>query len=510
MNLVWLVVPRVLAISGLMLVGCQCRFPPLDSTPETGESRLETGDSPPDSTPETGESGIETGDSDPPVEDARVALVADGGNERYVYIRLDTSELIYEIDLREEFPTLCADPWECVAFGAEPLVDSETGEDLAIIIAYVTSQGDSPADPGLAAQLRLSESGVQVDWQLYQLDWTTNFAGQTDICKQTTPCEALEPVGGEDWQDCTFRNAHAVEVVEETEDSVTMWIADTGTPPRALKVRLDKSSVCGVVEEVHGAATHDDWGDGAGDPSGPNDLDMITWDGREAMLLNHLTTAGSDTLGVATLWVRGDDEWDLVYQHPVAGGTVMGGHNSDMVTATDGETYHVFAHGNGAGANQIIGQWDPDLDHRGTISMLRIQDGLPVYLMDVTAPEPGFSFLRDADMLEDDSFLVTDSGCMNTSFEGCQRDAALWHVAFDFHEVQGQGLSGAFSEAHEGQNFEVATLVEDRWPGRLTCGLNTPYESDLILAEQLGTVLSAALVDPVSSCADQDEASSAR
>ncbi len=489
MNTVWLPSARTVMLLALALPSCDCRYDPPDST--QADSSIETGDT-------TGQPD----DTQDPGDAVPVALVADGGNQRYVYVRLDTTEVIYEIDMRETFPQLCVDPYECVAFGSEASVDPETGEDLALIISYITHQNDSPRDPGVAAQLRLAPEGPAIDWQLSQLDFVTNFPGQPEICAQTIPCVTPEPVGSSDWQDCTFRNAHAVEVVEETEDDVTMWLADTGSPARALKVRLDKDSVCGVVEEVVGEANNDDWVDSDGNPSGPNDLDLIEWDGQEALLMNHLTQAGADTLGVSTLWVRGETDWELVYKLPKDGGHFMGGHNSDMATASDGERYHVFAHGNGNGATELLDHWDDELDHRGSVQIHRIEDGEPAYLMDATAPEPGFSFIRDADLLADDTFLVTDSGCMNTMFESCDRDAALWHVSVGFQGAEGQGLSGAFSEDHAQQTFVEATLVEDAWPGRVTCGFLTPYESDLLWSGDLGSTLTEALEAPIASCGE--------
>lgn len=467
--------------AGLLVAALACACPGR-FLPHSGET------APPDTGPD---------DSAAPPSGAPVALIADGANQRYIWVRLDTQELMYELDLRELFPGHCHDDIECVAFGSEHSVDHTTGEDLALIIAYITAVGQTPEEPGLAAKLRLGSEGPSVDWQLTQLDWTVNFSDRADICTQTTPCEAPGPVGSDAWQDCTFRNAHAVKVVEETDSHVTMWIADTGQPSRAIQVELDKSSSCGVVTEVHGDLTTDGWTD----ESGPNDLDLVEYDGAEAMLLNHLGTAGNDALGVSTLWIPGaEGGWELVYRHPIDGGHIMGGHNSDFATAADGELYHVYAHGNGAGAHEVISVWDPELDHRGTLGILRIVDGQPVYLLDATAPEPGFGFLRDADMLADDSFLVTDSGCMNHTFAGCEKEAAIWHVSIGFTGLEGSDQSGAFTEDHDQQRYSEATPIDDPWPSRVTCGLGTPYEADLLYESQLGTVLTAALDAPVEGC----------
>jgi hypothetical protein len=476
--------PRSLALIALLACACPNRW----STDDSGDSV--------------------TDDSDPGDRGAPVALVADGANQRYLWLNLATQQIIHELDMRQLFPQHCVAPWECVAFGSEPGIDPETGEDLALLISYITAEGDSPRDPGLIAKVRLGEAGPAVDWSLDKLDWTVNFADQPEICAQVTPCEAPDPAvaGNEIWQNCTIRNAHAVEVVEESDSAVTMWIADTGQPSRAIKVTLDKSSTCAVVDEVHGELTSPDWSD----ESGPNDIEIFDYEGQQAMLLNHLGTAGNDALGVATLWTQAGEGWELVYRHPVDGGLVMGGHNSDMVVAGDGQRYHIYAHGNGAGVNENINAWD-DRDHRGTIGILRVEDDAPVYLLDATAPDPGFGFLRDADLLADGSFLVTDSGCMNHNFVDCDREPALWHVRVAFDALQGTGQSGAFSTDHAQQRFAASELVEEGWAGRVTCGFSTPYEADLIWEDQLGPFLQAALEAPEASCEEADsEASTAR
>jgi hypothetical protein len=63
---------------------------------------------------------------------------------------------------------------------------------------------------------------------------------------------------------------------------------------------------------------------------------------------------------------------------------------------------------------------------------------------------------------------------------------------------------GAFGEDHEEQRFSEAEVIDDPWPHRVTCGLDTPYEADLIWERQLGSTLTAALQDPVEDCGGGD------
>ncbi len=489
----------LLALSQAGCQGCRVR-PPGDSGADSGDGGA--ADSAPDSGGDAGSGdagsgdggGVDTGDRGVPV-----ALVADGANQRFLWIRLDTADILHTLDIRALFPSYCVEGFDCVAFGSEPLRDAATDEDRALIVASVSTLegGSTPEIPSFVAAVRLGEGGDTVDWALDSLDFTVNFADRPDICAQTTPCEAPGRPGSPDWRACTFQTTHAAVIAAETPDKVTLWLADTGKPPRALKVSLNPASTCGVVEEVIGPTTSEDWTD----ESGPNDLDLVEIGGEERVLLDHLNTDVAEIHGRITAWARPvADPPEQVFRYPLDGSTLMGAHNADVARGADGADYLVYAHGNGDGAHADLEAWDGEADHRGTVGIARFVDGEPRYLLDAAGPGEGFGFLRDADMLDDGTFLLTDSGCFNHTFEDCSKEGALRHVAVDFLDAEPTGRSGAFSEDHATQVIAEASLVDDVVPAELTCGFLTPYEADLRWSDELGSFLRARLDDPEGTC----------
>ncbi len=200
------------------------------------------------------------------------------------------------------------------------------------------------------------------------------------------------------------------------------------------------------------------------------------------------------------MWEPVDGDWRMAWKHPIDGSRLQGGHEADLIQGEDGLPYVVYAHGNGAGVSDDIDHWDGEEDHRGTIGVVRLVDGQPEYLLDGVTSDPRFGFLRDADFLDDGSFLVTDSGCMNPYFPGCKREAGLWHVDVDFENAVATGKTGAFSIDHSQQEFVSVSLDDATFPHWTSCGLLTPYEADFRWDDQLGSFLRSQVDNPVGSC----------
>jgi len=474
----------LLGVFLLGMVGCD-RFSPKDSQ---GDSR------PGESSP-----SIDTGPID---EDTPVVVITDGANQRYLYVRMDTGDVILEVDLTEHFPEICRQGFACTAFGAQPMLDEETGTDrLLLIVSVVVDGGGGHPDTGaFVAMMAITEGGVGVEWLLTNLDFSTNYADRPDICSSST-CEPPDPdgEGGVDaWQECTFSHAHVAKIIEEDETSVSLWLADTGQPARALRVTLDKNQQCGVVDEVLGEINNQDWVD----PGGPNDLDVVEIDGQQHLLLTHLNSVGTDGEGMVTLWRDDGEEWTQLWQHPPGSGRLAGAHNTDLFEGSDGQLYGVYAHGNGLGASGDINKYHDKNDHRGSLGIFRVDVGGPEYIMDVAVSDPGFGFLRDADRLSDGSFLVTDSGPINHMFESCDRPPGIWHVAVDVESYGPSGKSGAFASDRSSQEVVSVEPVDQYWSSPLACGLLTPYESDWVAVEDMGPGLRQAFRNPVGNCQD--------
>jgi hypothetical protein len=161
--------------------------------------------------------------------------------------------------------------------------------------------------------------------------------------------------------------------------------------------------------------------------------------------------------------------WERVWRYP-ASGYLNAPHNVERFETETGDLL-VYAHSNGAGE-----EWNEG--NLGSLG-LAVFDGAegwltaPTYLFDVRpdrVARRNFGFLRDADWVEGERFLLADSGCLRP--EGCEaKRAALWDVSIGWEDAP-SGESGAwgdqrFVEPDDVARFErLADVYEaDAWLG---------------------------------------------
>lgn len=440
--------------------------------------------------------------------DPEVALVAISSStdtsSRYAFIRLDTAELLYEVNLGDLEPT-CAqdDDVLCVAFGAEHRVDPDTGEDLliaAIHFSDVTVYGGGKI-PSVLSGYRLHEDGeVTTDWTLRALDFSTNFGVDSGICPLSGCVEPsdIDPTNLEH-ENCAIYNAHDFLLLESEDDEIRAWVTDTGGN-RVLQVSLDTSMECGVVEQI---VPEDNSLGGGLDFSTPNDLDTQDDDPVGSFLVNLLHSSAGEGRSHITRWDTLDDTWVEAWSYPASeDGYLNINHNPDYITGPDGETYIVYAHTNGAGAHVDTLEFDYDQDHMGTIGVARMDHAGPQYLYDAWLGSGGLRAVRDVEMLSDGTFLVADSGCLNSlEFEECPLETALWHLSLPLEGVESSGLSGRWSADHADQVLQEVETVSEGWASPFSCDFEAElYEVDPILPEDFGSALEAAIDDPVERC----------
>ncbi len=433
-------------------------------------------------------------DSVPPAGPPNLALIADTSHGRYLFVRLDDATIVHEVSLATLNPELCADA-VCAAFVAWPTVAD--GLDVMTLSFAPNTVGESFA--AVIERVQIGADADRILWHLDSLDFLTNFPDRTDICAQTAPCEVPEDPDETVRRKCRLQLSHEVKVVSEDEDSVELWVADTEGPARAIKVRLDKDSTCGVVEEVLSQDTSESW---AGYQA-INDLDVVDLgDGRESLLLNSLSHESVEGLSSVTLWQKADGLWTRLWQHPseASGGYLGAAHNPDWVVDEDGTAYVIYAHSNGMGSHPQVRSFTGAEDHRGSVGVARASAEGVEYLFDATLTGQ-FGFLRDVNRLEDGTFLVTDSGCMHPEDTDCTYPGQIWNVALpELSEVVAPGLSGAFSGGHLDQNVIVAEPLDGHFSQPLTCGLFTPYTAQFMPGDTLGETLLAMLEEPGEAC----------
>ena len=495
----------------LLLLSCTCRFEHPDSQVHDDTTVLPD-DSPGDTQGDSRGDTQETGPIEP-VEDVPVVLMSDNLAERVLVFLPATSEIVWELDVPDRFPELCTPPENTVACGvydSEHSIDPTSGLDK-VVYTFHAMDVDQPTKIGsrrsVIEQIIISEDGETTsDWQMFDLDFSVNFAGNTDLCASSVPCDAPADQGYDVWQACSMVMVHDIEILEESDREVMMWIADT-INSRILKVRLDKSSTCGVVEDVVDKHTVEAWQHW----TWVNDVDYVELEGRPHLLANHKGYNSDDEIynGRSTLTLFGqyDDTWQLRWQHPNPRedqfGFLNASHNADWIEGADGEPYVIYAHSNGAGARWEDEAWGDD-DDRGSLGMLRVaSDGSAYrYLGDGVLPLHGdpIHFLRDVDLLDDGSFLLTDSGCKG-DIDGCEHPSVVHHVAIDLTTLEEYPGDGGFSDDHRMQNLiELGALTEpESWQSPSACSLEAGYDGDLLWSSTLGPGLSA-MIETASPC----------
>lgn len=475
--------PRPLAsLTGTALLAASLAFGALSSCVSDGDKA--------DTTPIV----TETADTADPASSA-VAFVIDTSNARALYLRLDTREILHEIRLDTLHPTLCGDA-TCADFGGWPTVNPETGLDEVLLV--FTPNGEGGSGP-IVEKVRITPDGDEVVWTMDSLDFMVNFADRPELCDQKVPCAVPETADTDASRRCRLGLPHEVEVTEEGPNLIRMWIADTESPSRAISVRLDPTSTCGVVDDVVSADTALEWG--ALDAI--NDVEVVSLDGGEqALLLNSLSETGDGGHASVSFWRKVAGSWTRAWRlpDPSSGGFLAAAHNADWITDVDGQPYVVYAHSNGQGAHGLVEGFTGAADHRGSVGVARVDADRADYLFDAVVPG-GFGFVRDANLLRDGSFLVLDSGCMSPEDTDCTNVPGLWQVSLpSLADAEITGLSGAFSPDRENQLVLAAEPLSTLFTPPLNCGLSTPYAAHIVLASALGTTLRARLDDPEGSC----------
>ncbi len=493
--------PTIRGLSAMLLLLCACTG---------GRCRVDVdSDSPRPTDSPDDDSQVDDSTPAPDLGEVPVVFVADGANGRVIVVRMDTAELMYQVDFAALHPAICADGagYTCVGFGIEPHYDADSDEDRLLYVIHPSADGaDAPDVPSIVGMARLADEGPEVLWSLDSLDFSVRYGDQASLCAATEPCSAPLDDWAR-WRGCSLSNVHSAAIAEDDDDSVLLWISDTGTPTRALAVRLDKASTCGVVEELLDQSGHPDWGS----YDNLNDLDPFSGQGDISLLGTFFSTSstlpvGGPGLGRVVAWQQVADSWELDWacpDTPMSDEAFLNApHNADMVEI-DGQRYVVYAHSNGLGGHWEFEGWTQEDDHRGSIGVLRVDEDGIQYLFDGYHPDDDLHFLRDVDLLGDGSWLLTDSGCVNNLLGDCEHRPGLWNVRLDPGAVEPvEGLDGRWQADHAYQQLLPLEVLHDRWASPLDCGLDTPYEADFRWAADLGATLRARALEPIAACAD--------
>ena len=373
----------------------------------------------------------------------------------------------------------------CYAFGFEAESD---GGLLATWSAASLSDGWGGIEDWRGRIFRADADGG-LTWSVDALDFSVHFSERTDgICRYDvdSPCspdpELLAATDSESVRAarlCQLHQPHAVVDISSGDD-VRLILVDTRNN-RLLQIAVAPESSCAVVEQVLGNA-HSGWEDfGA-----PNHLQVWSDEDNRYVLMTHkdlIPTEASpgEGRGGVVLWQQslaavdstGEPAvhtWERVWRYP-ASGYLNAPHNVERFETDTGDVL-VYAHSNGAGE-----EWNEG--NLGSLGVAVFDQGwltAPSYLFDVRADRVvrrNFGFLRDADWVEGERFLLADSGCLRP--EGCDKKrASLWDVSVDLGGAP-TGETGAWGDQRFVEPYDVTRFE----------GLDDVYEADAWLGTHL-------------------------
>ncbi len=428
-----------------------------------------------------------------------VVMVSDSGNQRFVYTQLRDRAATQTVNLRSLHPDDCGPEYggsapadaECLSFQAFPEQDE-------LVLTYDRQAIDGNFERSAIERIRVDGAPDSPLWRLDALDFTTNYAGQLDICAATQPCG-----DGSDMPDaplsavlrCRLAHVHDFDVLAEDTSSVDLLIADT-VNERVLTVHLDKNTRCGVVTDVLSSAVLPEWAAGRT----PNDVDAVPLDdGSSGVLVTFRSSngdveaggvsGGDDGNGLVMLFRPGAAGWEHAWTYPSVG-FLNSPHDTSVFASEAGDPYLVYAHSDGNGVT-LQADWRQAQESRGSIGVALLGDGAPDYRFDAilpaTEPDGGFGFLRSALPYGQDSgvggedWLVADSGCMAVE-PGCPRTPAVRFVRFALDDETDGAGTGAFEVGH-GQQVNVYAESEGT---PLNCGYGAPYVAHLAAGSAAG------------------------
>lgn len=422
--------------SGLLLLAAV--FALVHCTPPAGDSAdtQAPGDSgpPEDSGP--------PGDSGPPDDTAEATagqvLVSDLRGNGWFVGDLATGEELDAYDMGELEPERCLPDYTttyCLLFQSNRRRALDGRDEVIFTYSYMDKSdgSDSDREDLLGRYVAVDAETHGVRWTLDRLDFS-ELEGGEEHCRfeSEDPCDPPDSLSDSQYQDCSLYMPHDMQVIDETETTLTLWLADTRNR-RLLLVDLDKGTDCGVVRSVVGPSL-EDWDI----YSSPNSLEY--WedeDGTENLLVCSRDSieydagaeqhAGSNH-GKILLWRReSGGEWYQHWEFPAEttehAAFLNTPHGVERTVLEDGREWILYAHSLGRSDS-----WEAD--YGGTVGILSIEDDSPVYVADVVL-EGGdaFDFSRDVTALPDGTFLVTDSGCL--SGNDCPNDPLVHVLSFD-------------------------------------------------------------------------------
>ena len=403
-------------------------------------------------------------------------VVADTGHGRMLLVDAVTLKVIGEQCIDEMFPELCAarpsqDAASCLLFGVEPSPD-----EAAVEIVFGWYDASISGIPGAVTRF-IPGHPPKRHWTVDALDFPTGMPG-APLCPD--PEDTAHPVDSADpsWTDpaCMLNMPH---VAEWSLDGRELLIADTANS-RILWTEPGNDARTRVPHAL--GPEHPDWGE----LQYPNNVQIYQHDDHVWLLSTFKSSVEPEVAerntGRIVLWdVTDTGDPQMIWSYPESG-FLAAVHHGQIFQHPDGPLL-IYAHSFGASDDFVDGGW-------GSVGLARFNgQAPPEYIGDVvlsadamrqTALLP-MGFVREAELVGDDTLLVTDSGCENQG-QDCPLEGQVLRLVLP--SLASAGLSGAFSPDHETQRFLPVDLAQERYWG----GLRFPFEADFYTEEEFQRV----------------------
>ena len=385
-------------------------------------------------------------------------FVADGGGARLASYTLDASDPVCQ---GEEFQPYC------LLFQAKQRVAADGAAEVAFTWSPLdTSDGDDNARTDLDGHYAAVDAENFAErWRIDYLNFSGYLGESGCPFDPLDPCHPAETLTDSGYQLCRLHMPHDLEFVSESDTQVRLWLADTGNN-RMLDVSVTKGSDCAVVNEVIGEE-NPHWDIYT---SNNSVVYRVEEDGIETLLMSAKGSRAGTEAGTAqfadsgkgkiVLWEKSDRGWGQRWEFPpqVEGSEsfVSNPHGVQWATDASGRSLVVYAHSLG-----LHDDWTGN-SGIGSVGVLVIgDDQQPGYVADLrVAGAAELHFPRDVTVLDQERWIVTDSGCVGGICENATRSLVIASV-----EGERSNLSGGFSPDHLNLNVVDATVLDGPYLG---------------------------------------------
>lgn len=411
----------------------------------------------------------------------------------------NTMRIVYDFDLRKAAFEGCeTQQLFCGPIGAEHKLIN--GDDVLDVAVY-QSDGTPNATKienlhSMITRIKPTRS-LQVLWTMKSLDWS-DIPALAELCTMA-PDAPFEETDTK----CAMVMVHKFQVVEDRpqDQQVTVVMADL----------LGEKVIQATLNYAGGnTKAHVDWILNGLNPDwpekgSPNTVQYIPdMPGGPYLLVTYYTEVPQPYGGGGiVMWQWTGQGWTQAWSFPEPGSSDLPYLNTPHMATyqedpTTGAGWITYNH-----SRALAGDWGSYTQLGGSFGLLQPGPTLadpPSYVADLVLhrddPKNMTHFSRDFDILEDGSWLLTDSGCENSAL--CTNTARVFRVRP--FELAASSVTRSGSYAQDLSRINVVDIPDSQVEAELQCGFYILFESQWLKTEALGPTLLSAAASATTPC----------